>query len=74
MRCAEYRATMMVLALKQMGIKSAEEITLEDACRLHAKAIRAQFSTDRPMGPAQLAVLSRKKRRGAITHPGKRSK
>lgn len=70
----ELRATKMVATLKVMGIKAAEAITVEDACRLWSRAQRAAFSTGEPMHPAQLASYSTRRRRAKITHPGKRAR
>jgi hypothetical protein len=74
MRMQEVRATKMVAMLKLSGIKSAEEISLEDACRLWGKVSRAAFHTRAGMDPLSLATWSTRRRRAKITHPGKRGR
>ncbi len=70
--CKEARAVKMILLLKQMGIKSAESMSLEDACRQYQRVKRAVESTGVAMGPAQLAAKSTQRRRAKQTKRGKR--
>lgn len=44
MRCQEVRATKAILMLKELGIKSAESATLEEACQLWGRVQRAAYS------------------------------
>lgn len=73
MRCQEQRAIIAITLLKQIGIKSAEAMSIEDACKMHARMHRASNASNRPqMGAAQLSKFSEKLRRARVTHPGKR--
>ncbi len=72
MRFQELRGTRMVALLLQMGIKSAKDMSLEEASRQYGRLRRATENTRDPLGPVQLAAYSQKRRRARITHPGKR--
>lgn len=74
MRGQEIRAVSMITLLKQLGIKSADDMTVVEACTQYARIQRAAWSSRRPMGLQELVARGQKKRRAKITHPGKRGR
>lgn len=68
----ELRASRMIALLAQLGIKSAKEMSLEDAARQERKLRRSMEKRGEPMSAAALAARSTKRRRSRQTHPGKR--
>jgi len=68
----ELRASRMIALLAQMGIKSAVDMSLEDACRSYSRLRRGVENIGVPMSPAVLAHKSRQRRRARQTHRGKR--
>ena len=68
----EVRASRMIALLAQIGIKTAKDMSIEDACRSYSRMDRGMNARGPGMSPAQLADYSRKKRRGRVTHRGKR--
>lgn len=72
MLCREVRAAKAVATLLALGIKTANEMSTEEACRVHARAQRGARSTGRTKPLALLVAESSKRRRARITHPGKR--
>lgn len=72
MICSEVRATKMVAILLALGIKSAEAMSKEEACRLYSRTTRGVRSTGKPMSPFELGRVGRQKRRARNTHRGKR--
>jgi hypothetical protein len=72
MRCQEQRAIRMITIMKSLGVKSAEDMSLEDACRTYSRVQRGTVNNGVPMSAAQLAHASARRRRARQTHPGKR--
>jgi hypothetical protein len=71
-RCQEVRASRMIALLKQMGIKSAEEMSLEDAAKSHRRMRRGVESCGQALPLAQIVARSSRRRRAKNTHRGKR--
>lgn len=71
-RCQEVRASRMIALLLQMGIKSAADMSIEEAARAYRRMRRGVESSHVSMGPGQLASWATKRRRAKQTHPGKR--
>jgi hypothetical protein len=69
----ELRASRMIALLAQLGIKSAKEMSIEDAVRQERKLRRSMDNVGSvPMSLGALAAYSTKRRRARQTHPGKR--
>lgn len=74
MLCREVRATKYVATLLSMGIKEANDLTLEEACRGYERARRGARASGPAMPLSVLVANSTKRRRARQTHPGKRGR
>lgn len=72
MRCQEIRASRVIALMLQLGVKSARDMSLEDASKQERRMRRAVETTGIAMGPAALATRDLKRRRAKVTHPSKR--
>lgn len=73
MRCQETRAARMIAIMESLGVKSAKECSVADACKLYSRVQRGTHKIPNgPLPPVVLQKLGQKRRRAAITHPGKR--
>lgn len=61
----ELVATKMVVILKMMGVKSAESISIEDACKLWSRTQRAAWSK-KPCWRTSQAKRRRLRRRAGV--------
>jgi hypothetical protein len=62
----------MIALLMQMGVKSAEDMTLEEACKAQRRMRRGVESSGISLAPATLAARDLRRRRAKNTHKGKR--
>lgn len=73
MRCQEVRAARMISIMESLGVKSAKECSVADACKFYSRVSRgANKIAQPPLPPAILQQKGRQKRRARQTHPGKR--
>jgi hypothetical protein len=72
MKFQNTRASQLIATLLQLGIKTAKDMSLEEACRMHARARRGVNRLGAPMSLPALVQKSRQRRRARNTHPGKR--
>lgn len=74
MLCREVRATKYVATLLSMGIKDANDLKLEEACRGYERVRRGARASGPAKSLATLVAESTKRRRARQTHPGKRGR
>ncbi len=74
MLCREIVKEKMIAHLKELGIKTADTLSVEEACQWYSRVKRGIASTGVHMPLATLITKSRNKRRARQTHRGKRGR
>lgn len=72
MLCREVRATKMVAHFLSLGMKTANDLSVEEACRLYERIRRGAYAKPYGMSATELDRVGRQRRRAKQTHPGKR--